>query len=379
MIHIWKSMRSRSDILTGLFLCLALVIFPPNVEFAYTNDTFVSQISESDYVSYVEDLEAFGTRYYNTSGNASAEEYIYNAFTSFGLDASYDPFTYNGYTLNNVVATLPGTRFTDDSYFIIGAHLDSISGDPQNQAPGADDNASGIAAILEIASVLSQYELNTTIKFVAFNAEEVGLIGSDAYADGAMFNGDEILAMLNFDMIAYTGGNPDMGPNPHEDLDLYGDEWLVNTMIDMTNLYTPLTTDAHYLNQYGSDHYHFHSSQYPGSFSMLAIEDEVQEIWGGSNPYYHSIEDTSEHLDFSFAVNITKAGIATIAGLTQAGPTSHTVNNDGVMDLVDAILVLQIISGMKPSEYYYLFDINGDRKIGIEEAIYILQVVAEIR
>jgi len=375
-----KSMTGRSDRLVGLFLCLTVIIFPPSAEDAYPNAIIVSQISESDYVSYVEDLESFGTRYYNTSGNASAAEYIYDVFASFGLEVAYDPFTYNGYVLNNVVATLPGTRFSDeDRYFIVGAHFDSISDDPQSQAPGADDNASGISAVLEIASVLSLYEPDTTIKFIAFNAEEEDLIGSKAYADEAMLNDEEILAMLNFDMIAYTGGNPDTGPNPYEDLELYGDEWLVDMMIDMTESYTSLSTDGHHLNEYGSDHYYFHSSLYPGSFSVLAIEDDVQDIWEGSNPYYHSTEDTSEHLDFGFAVNITKIGAAAIAELTRAGPTPHTIDNNGKLDLADVILSLQIVSGKNPGDYFYIFDINEDGKIGIEEAIYILQIVAGSR
>ncbi len=280
-------------------------------------DRIVSQISQSDYISYVQGLEDFGTRYYNASENADAADYIYNEFSALGLSVAYDPFIYSGSTFNNVVATLPGT-FNPDDIYIVGAHFDSTSSDPYNNAPGADDNASGVAGVLEMASVLSRYSFHSTIEFIAFNVEEKGLIGSKAYADQAKANGDKILGMLNFDMIAYTGGYA-------EDLDVMGDQWLVDEMISNVGAYTSLTSEAHYTNVYGSDHYYFHSSKYPGSSSILNIEDVPAEIWGGSNPYYHTPGDTSDHLDFNFAVAVTIAGAATVANLAVAVPEPSTL------------------------------------------------------
>ncbi|MFH1856770.1 MAG: M28 family peptidase [Candidatus Omnitrophota bacterium] len=299
--------------LIAVILCLFTIIFFQQTVNATPFDIMVNQISQSDYISYVMDLENFGTRFYNTAGNTSAANYIYNEFASYGLSVAYDPFLYDGSTYNNVVATLSGTTNPDNIY-IVGAHFDSTSNDPQNSAPGADDNASGIASVLEIASVLSQYSFNSTIEFIAFNLEEQGLKGSKAYADEAKAKGDDILGMLNFDMIAYTGNNP------NEAIDVMGDGWLVDKLISHAATYTLLSTEAHYGNYYGSDHYYFHSTTYPGSSSIFCIEDTPNEIWGGSNPYYHTTEDTSAHLNFDFAIDVTKAGVATLADIAVVVP-----------------------------------------------------------
>ena len=85
-----------------------------------------------------------------------------------------------------------------DQEYIVGAHYDSVSN------PGADDNASGVALVLEAARILSQYDSAYTIRFIAFDREEQGLHGSSAYASAHA--GDNILGMVNLDMIAY---NPD--------------------------------------------------------------------------------------------------------------------------------------------------------------------------
>lgn len=299
----------------SLALLLGFIIFSPRSAIAdLAIDTIVDQVSKNDYTSYVQTLEGYGTRAYGTSGNTNAMNFISTTFNSFNhLGVMLDPFTYSSNTYYNVVATLPGVTHPDNVY-IVGAHFDSVS-----VSPGADDNASGMAAVLEIASVLAQYSFQSTIKFIGFNVEEQGLVGSHNYATEAQANGDKILGMLNFDMIAYTGSNP------NEDVDIFGDQWLVDLMVANATQYTSLNVQAYYGNTYGSDHYYFHSSLYPGSASLLAIENTPSEIWGGSNPYYHTANDTSDKLNFDFATDITKAGIATLAGLAQTIPEPATI------------------------------------------------------
>lgn len=150
--------------------------------------SLIDELSASDYQGYVESLEDFGTRYYNTAGNEAARGWLSDTFESFGLDVRQDPYTHGGATRYNVEATLPG--LTDpDRILIIGAHFDSISNQSSVLAPGADDNATGVAALLEAASVLSRYGFASTIRFVAFNSEEQGLVGSQAYATSAKARG----------------------------------------------------------------------------------------------------------------------------------------------------------------------------------------------
>ncbi|WP_157817660.1 M28 family metallopeptidase [Candidatus Thiodictyon syntrophicum] len=268
----------------------------------------LGQLSQFDYQDYVGNLQAFGTRYFNTQGNVKATNYLADTLNSFGLSVRQDAFDYGG-TRYNVEATLPGL-VTPNQIFIIGAHFDSTSNDPQTNAPGADDNASGTAAMLEIASVLSQYQFASTIRFIGFNAEEQGLIGSNAYAAAAQVRGDTIVGMLNLDMIAYTAGLAT------QDLEVMGDKWLVDRFIADAATYVPgLLTQAWYGDYYGSDHYYFHSSRYPGSSSLFGIEDTATDIWSNSNPYYHKTTDTADRLDYGFAYKVTQASAATLADL----------------------------------------------------------------
>ena len=260
----------------------------------------------------MQDLQNFGTRYYSTPGNAAALSYIHGAFAGFGLNVSYDPFSFSGNTYNNVVATLPG-KIHPENVYIVGAHMDSTSTDPLNHAPGADDNASGMAAVLAMAKALVPYAFNATIKFIGFNAEEEGLVGSHAYATEAQLNGEHIVGMLNFDMIA------DGGPTSPKSVYLAGDQALVDAMARNAATYTALTTNIAYANVYGSDHYYFHSSLLPGSSSAFAIETSPGNI-PSYNPNYHQPTDTVDYLDFGYASDITRIGVATVAEFAEPVP-----------------------------------------------------------
>ncbi len=273
-------------------------------------EEIIDQLSQDDYQDYLEDLEGFGTRYYTTAENTAAGEYLYDAFDGFGLSVREHSFSYLGHDLVNIEATLPGL-VRPNEVFILGAHFDSIAsrtaGNPsETTAPGADDNASGSAGILEIASVLSLYQFESTIRFVGFNAEEDGLIGSGFYAADALAAGDDILGMINLDMIAYTAGDL------NEDVDVLGDSWLRDLFVANVDAFTSLSARTWDHND-DSDHYHFKSDLYPGSASIVASEEPGWAISGGSNPYYHRITDTSDHLDYDFAMEITRASTATLA------------------------------------------------------------------
>src|SRR5687767_12522186 len=117
---------------------------------------------------------------------------IFNLMQSFGLTVELDPFLYNGQTYYNVVGTKTGTHFPNSQY-IVGGHYDTVNN------PGADDDASGIACMREMARVLSHYEDKHTIKFIAFDREEQGKIGSTAYV--AEHSGEDIKAMVQIDMV----------------------------------------------------------------------------------------------------------------------------------------------------------------------------------
>ena len=158
----------------------------------------ISQVSEHEIYQSVYDLQNFGTRVYGYSGNTAASAYIYSRFDSIpGLNVEYQ-----GSNLRNVIATLPGLNTSSNEIYIVGAHYDSASSDPNN-APGATDDAAGVAIVLEFARIMSQYSFNHTLKFACWNGEEVGHLGSLNYTAYAYSNSLNIPLYVNLDSPAY--------------------------------------------------------------------------------------------------------------------------------------------------------------------------------
>jgi aminopeptidase YwaD len=128
--------------------------------------------------------------------------YIYDSLAADGLVVTKAPVNFAGRTFPNIVGTLTGTTCPEKT-LIVGAHYDGVS-----SGPGADDNASGVAAMLEVARVLSAQPLQASVDFAAFSFEEAGLVGSSQMAAAADSADRELLGMINFDMIAYTCDEP---------------------------------------------------------------------------------------------------------------------------------------------------------------------------
>ena len=257
----------------------------------------VAQVTETDYryflgepplgmpgilYTHSGDDRGFGPEHDLARANIVAE------FQSYGLSVALEPFTYSSTTYYNVVATMPGTTYPNREY-IIGAHFDSVSN------PGADDNASGTAAVLLAASIVSQYDSESTIRFIAFDREEQGLIGSYAYV--ADHPGADVRAMIAADMVAYD-------PNTDNAL-IYGRSTslpLKNALGSAITLYGDgLTyTDGGWNGQ--SDHAPFDAAGYQ---ACLLIEGQV---W--SNPYYHTQQDTVNtlgYINYAYATKMTRA------------------------------------------------------------------------
>lgn len=141
-----------------------------------------------------------GTRHYTTAGNQVAAEYLYQKLESYGLDVWYEDFvSWDGLLLVNVVGEIPG-RDTSRLYGVM-AHFDTISESSGTAAPGADDNASGIAASLEIARVLAEYDLAYSLRVVFVNYEEEGVVGSQEFARDAVEAGDPWEGIFNIDSV----------------------------------------------------------------------------------------------------------------------------------------------------------------------------------
>ncbi|MBI3087345.1 MAG: M20/M25/M40 family metallo-hydrolase [Candidatus Omnitrophica bacterium] len=129
---------------------------------------------------------------------AEAQAYVQEHLLAAGLAVHLHEFSYMGTTFVNVIARAPSVR-DDQPRLLIGAHLDTVPG-----TPGADDNASGLVVLLEAARVLTAQAPSIPVEFVAFNLEELGMIGSAQYAAHLKRRGVELSGMLSLESVGFT-------------------------------------------------------------------------------------------------------------------------------------------------------------------------------
>ena len=154
----------------------------------------------------------FGSRHFAVPGNQIAADYLYQELESYGLTVWFEDFLmWDGRLLVNVVAEIPGKDKSE--YYGIMAHLDSMNHDNRSLAPGADDNASGLAVTLEVARVLASYELEHPIRIALVNAEEDGLYGATAWARGLNQNGVNMVGVYNIDSVGSVRNRPTIFTN----------------------------------------------------------------------------------------------------------------------------------------------------------------------
>jgi hypothetical protein len=270
-----------------------------------------AEVSEAEYSAYDRRLEAFVTRYVATDSCRAAEQWALDTFASMGLETELFPYSYHGNRWFDPIGRKTGTLHPDSVYIVI-AHIDATSEDPAGAAPGAEDNGSGSACVLEAARVLSGHDFDCTLEFVLASGEELGLLGSEAYARYCYNEGRNIAGVLNFDMIAYTGADG-WDTNIYADRNSPAEAGLADLLAGMTALYSSavpvrVETDGPF---FGSDHYYFSFYGYPAPFSIDA------QLWGAPDwyPWYHTSGDLSSHLDFPFATEVVRGAVATLAAL----------------------------------------------------------------
>ncbi|MFQ5905445.1 MAG: M28 family peptidase, partial [bacterium] len=276
-----------------------------------TSDGFIEklvrEVSRDSLESYLRTLEGFRTRYSYTDSCWSAGQWIYDEFQSFGMDASFHYYDVGPDQWRNVIATIPGKRDSTVIVIICG-HFDSISEDPWNLAPGAEDNGSGTAAVIEAARVLSKAEHMYTLRFICFSGEEQGLLGSANYVAEAFGRGDDIAAAMNFDMVGYTDDS-------HYDILVLYDSisvWLGNLVMTGSRFSESEAHSFRYTSP-SSDHWYFQQYGYSATTSF-----HISRTHG--YPYYHTINDTVGNLNPDFLAQVVKMAVASMAMLGNGYP-----------------------------------------------------------
>jgi len=252
-------------------------------------------------VELVQTFQDFGVKAVGSLPSAQTAKWLVNEYTSYGYDSiRVDSFTANSKMYRNVVVTKQGLG---NEYLLICGHYDTRNG------PGANDNGSGIAAILEIARILQSLETHRSIIFINFDGEEEGYTGSQYYVNQQLSGlNDQLYLVLNIDQIGGTrgiGGNDrikcerDEYSNPSSNNGL---SWLItDTLAELARIYTDLTpviTEA-----FSSDY--------------IPFEEQGEVIVGlyqnADDTYSHRPSDTVGNMDtVSFKQAVRLAVAATI-------------------------------------------------------------------
>ncbi|MEX0786455.1 MAG: M20/M25/M40 family metallo-hydrolase [Dehalococcoidia bacterium] len=229
-------------------------------------------------------------------------DYVQDQLEGFGLPVTLEPVSFADATFPNVIGVHEGA-LCPERVFVVGAHYDSVA-----DTPGADDDASGVAGMLEIARALSDTPLPATVWFTGFTMEEAGLVGSFNMAMDAEAAGTAIVGMYSLEMIGYTTDQADF-------VAVIGNE----ASIRLTDAYrraqeayvpalpsvilTLLGNGQEQPDSRRSDHAPF----WDAGYQALLVTDTANF----RNPNYHEPSDTIETLDFTFATNVTRALLAT--------------------------------------------------------------------
>lgn len=194
-------------------------------------------------------------------------------------------------------------RRAGEKYILAVAHFDTVG----HENAGADDNASGAAALLEMARVLSDYRSDMGLIFLAANGEEVGIAGSYAYAKKLRESGElsKVAWAINMDMVAYNkSGVIELETNREH---AQHAEWVAALARVYTRMEPHIAMPA-----WGSDHVPFLEAGIPAYLSI--------QHWANSNPCYHRPCDTMRGLDWDFAADIARLNLAVIAGKSRLTP-----------------------------------------------------------
>ncbi|KYK28631.1 MAG: hypothetical protein AYK23_00155 [Candidatus Proteinoplasmatales archaeon SG8-5] len=254
---------------------------------------------------HIQNLQDFETRYsYRPDKCDKAAEYIYQVFDSNGLNASYDDFVFNHFEMRNVIGELRGTAYPD-SIYIICAHYDSTGTMPWGFAPGADDNGSGTAAVLAAAELLSDYEFNHTIRFIAFSGEEQGLTGSGHYASVVKGEAQNISGVLNLDMIAYNPEPASVDVRIRHNAPSTSLANYINNVSQKYQSINSITATAVLDGTTNSDH----ASFWPEYEAIQFFERQF------NTPHYHSSTDIIDNCNLTYSANCTQIAIASLAEL----------------------------------------------------------------
>lgn len=280
-------------------------------------DALFSLINEENARNYVEFLSSdmLEGRKAGSKGGAVAAAYIVSMLKEWNIDPLFSsgyaqPFVAGGVEMNNILAVIPGSG---DGYVVVGAHYDhlgiSLAVDGDSCYNGADDNASGVSAVLQIARALKNGGVNPekNIVLAFWDGEEAGLLGSRHFVENCPFLSN-VSAYMNFDMVGrgpldrpshltyfYTASHPRFGQWLREDMERYGFSFIPD--------------------------YRAWDNPVSGSDNAPFARAGVPVVWYHTegHPDYHRPSDTAERINYAKLTDITRAACLCVLRLAGAG------------------------------------------------------------
>ncbi|NWF76659.1 MAG: M28 family peptidase [Nitrospirae bacterium] len=288
----------------------------------------ISKVSNERLYKYISAIEGLRHGWENYNEVEKRASFIEDTFRSFSLSVENQYLLFHGRKYRNIAATLHSINNSNSNeYILLGAHYDAAWG-----SPGADDNASGIAVLLESARLLSKYNFKINIEFVAFTLEEPQpqtihfLIGSDHFARNSKKLNKKYKAVFILESVGYTDNSEGSQivplfvripvPRTGNFLGVIANRksnFLMNNFYQIAKSYVPeLSVITYKVPLSGrlipetrfSDHASFWNYGYPA----VMLTDTAMF----RNPHYHTFHDKKETLDFNFISLVAKSVISTL-------------------------------------------------------------------
>lgn len=350
----------------------------------------VQRVSTDSLRAIAQRLADFRTRFVGTDSSRAARAWIRERLVRAGYaEARFDTFAVTmdrtvlrrHYVLDhvpghNIFAVKRGVRYPD-RYLVLGAHYDSINptvpgavtAPDTTLAPGANDNATGVAVVLEVARLLRAVDTDVSVVFILFDAEELGLWGSRAYAVGARARGEDVLAMFNIDTLGTRATDfPEAFTIDvtSRSLDLGGG--VVQAALDYTALVPRNTSGTGYLEMISkqgregcdcSDHQSFIDQGYAGVLVSQYFGAEIT---------YDTDRDTLGAVDFSLVTGMGRAALAAAVRVAGFPGRSPDFDGDGVVGFSDFFLFADHYGTLQGGAGFEArFDLDRDGAVGIED------------
>ncbi|MFA7447927.1 MAG: M20/M25/M40 family metallo-hydrolase [Weeksellaceae bacterium] len=341
------------------------------LDFTITEDAYVNQciamVNETNIENTILNLQNYGTRFHTKPSGVQASldikanwENMVN--TAGRSDISVEFFNHDFTNQKSVIVSIPGTEFPDE-IVVIGGHLDSGDYWIQNNAPGADDNASGIGTLTETLRILleTNFQPKRTVQIMGYAAEEVGLYGSADIAENYSLNDKNVLAVMQLDMTNYNGSDFDIAIISDA---AYTSGELNLFLIDLMEHYNssgdhPITYGISYCGYGCSDHVSWTENGYPASFPFEAAMGEDNPNIHTTNDTYAAMGSTSIHstkfvkLALEFVIEVAKV---------ENMSTNEVQASDLLIAVKDRNLIYQLNSSSVKMESVTVFD-TGARKM----------------